>query len=562
MTDVPDRGDVATVKAQDKLGRLNAQVASMRAILTQLLQEVVRAESLLEHTQTTRLLEANERLVVSALGALTDAEIAYDARDELSRTGGLDQLTGLPNRTLLLDRLEHAISNSKRHGNRVALLFLDLNGFKQINDAFGHAAEDRALQLVADCLRSLVRETDTVCRHGGDEFLIVLAEVANAADAAIVAEKVNAALGEYSQVDGHEMRLTASIGISIYPEDGVDTKTLIDRADAAMYLAKKQEQGGFAFYTEQSLDQPSLPALAVRSQHQRLSHHEVELAEHERRHEQLREANGQLVLAALGAQELLAAAEEARRRQSSLLTLVANELSNPFAPIRLAAATLGRPDAERTLLPRARAIIEQQADKMARLVSELLDPRQVSNAVLSQESQTFDAAEPIGAAVEACRLAMNRRQQTLEVTISPPLEMYGDADLLTQTLKSLLTNASVYTHNGGWIRVGADVVDGKLLLTVVDSGRGVSQHTAEAIFDPFVLDSRASVVNEDGAGVRLAAVREIVEPHGGTVVATIAAGGHGSQFTVSLPTRSAPVNAGRLDLATEQCLPASDSIQA
>lgn len=167
MTDVPDRRDIATTKAQDELSRLNAQVTAMRAVLTQLLQDVVRAESQLGRGQPAHLLEVNERLVVSALGALTDAEMANEARDKASRTSGLDQLTGLPNRTLLLDRFEKAISNAKRHGNRVALLFLDLNGFKQINDAFGHAVGDRALQLVADCLTSLVRETDTVSRHGG-----------------------------------------------------------------------------------------------------------------------------------------------------------------------------------------------------------------------------------------------------------------------------------------------------------------------------------------------------------------------------------------------------------
>lgn len=553
MTDVPGRRDIATTKARDELSRLNAQVAAMRAVLTQLLQDVVRAESQLEHSQPTQLLEANERLVVSALGALTDAEVANNARDEASRTGGLDPLTGLPNRTLLLDRLENAISNAKRHGNRVALLFLDLNGFKQINDAFGHAAGDLALQLVADCLTSLVRETDTVSRHGGDEFLILLAEVAHPADAATVAEKMNAALRAYGRIDDHDVRLTASIGISVYPEDGVDAKTLIDRADTAMYLAKKQELGGFVFHADQSVGQASLPPHPphpVRPQQQRLTHHELEMAEHERRQAQLREANEQLVLAALGARELLAAAEETRRRQSELLALVAKELSNPFAPIRLVALTLGLPGAQKTLLPSIQAIIEQQVDKMSRLVSELLDPRQLSKARLSLGRQTFDAAEPIEAALEACRRVTDRRQQTLEMAISRPLEVDADPALLMQTLMSLITNASVYTHNGGRISVGAEVVGGRLLLTVVDSGRGSSQRAAGAILDPFVLDPRSSVVNEDGIDIRLTALREIVEAHGGTVAATIAAGGHGRQFTVSLPMEATPVNDDRPELGT------------
>ena len=131
MTDVPDHRDISATRAQDELSRLNAQVAAMRAVLTQLLQDVVRAESQLEHTGAAQLLEANERLVVSALGALTHAETANGALNEASRTGGLDPLTRLPNRALLLDRLESAIAIAKRHGNRVALLFLDLNGFNK-----------------------------------------------------------------------------------------------------------------------------------------------------------------------------------------------------------------------------------------------------------------------------------------------------------------------------------------------------------------------------------------------------------------------------------------------
>ena len=186
--------------------------------------------------------------------------------------------------------------------------------FKQINDSFGHAAGDRALQLVADCLASLVRETDTVSRHGGDEFLIILAEMVQPADAALVAEKVNAALGAYSRIGDHAVSLKASIGISVYPEDGEDAKTLIDRADAAMYLAKKQTLGGFVFHAAHPPGRASLPAPAIGSQRRRSTHYELTMAEHERRNQLLREANEELVLAALGAQELLAASEEARSR--------------------------------------------------------------------------------------------------------------------------------------------------------------------------------------------------------------------------------------------------------
>ncbi|MBC8055849.1 MAG: GGDEF domain-containing protein [Rhizobiales bacterium] len=359
-------------EAQAQLGRIEAQVATMRAVLVQLLQDVVVAEKRLEGSEAKRLLEANEQLVVSALDAQTDADTANGALDEAARLGGLDPLTGLPNRTVLLHRFETAIFNAKRHGNRVALLFVDLDGFKQINDTFGHASGDTALQLVADCLSSLVRESDTVSRHGGDEFLVLLAEVTNAADAAHVAEKVNAALSAYSRVEGRRMQLRASIGISIYPEDGADAKTLIGCADEAMYVAKKQALGGVAFHRDPAPGGFTPQAVVAPPPQRPLTQYELAMAEQDQRQKNLRDANESLVLAALGAQDLLAAAEEMRRRQAELLAIVADELSNPYAPIRIAASTLGLPGAQAALLPRVQAVIELQAEKMASMVRQVL----------------------------------------------------------------------------------------------------------------------------------------------------------------------------------------------
>ena len=320
----------------DDVARLAGQVKTMRGILVQLLQEVVRADSRLDLAQSGQLVEANEQLLLSALDARADAESANGALDEASRMIGLDSLTGLPNRTVFLDRFEHAISNARRHGNRVALLFLDLNAFKQINDSFGHAVGDKALQLVAACLSGLVRKTDTVSRHGGDEFLLLLAEIMHPGDAALVAEKVNAVLGEVDQIDGHAVNLAASIGIGIYPDDGADAKTLIGHADAAMYLAKQQQAGGFVFHGDSA---PGPFALAgptagrsLRSQPSPATPRELPAADHEERHAHLREANEKLLLAALGAQELLDAAEDARLRQAELMLRVANLLDPQRAP--------------------------------------------------------------------------------------------------------------------------------------------------------------------------------------------------------------------------------------
>ena len=301
MSELPDPIAAAATKAERELARLDAQVAAMRVVLVRLLQDVVQAEQQLDHSQATQLLQANEQLVINALGARSEAESASGALDKASWSSEHDPLTGLPNRALLSDRLHQAISHAKRHDHRVALLFLDLNGFKQINDTFGHATGDQALQLVADCLTSLVRETDTVSRHGGDEFVIVLAEVSQALDASIIAEKVNAALRACNRIDGRVVNLKASIGISIYPEDGDTAKTLIDRADAAMYRAKKHRLGGFTFHSDQPAKPSSRPTKPLESRRRHLTHHELTLAEHERKHTLLQEANEQLVLAALGA---------------------------------------------------------------------------------------------------------------------------------------------------------------------------------------------------------------------------------------------------------------------
>jgi diguanylate cyclase (GGDEF)-like protein len=535
VNEAPERRDIAAARAEQELVRLNGQVQAMRAVLIQLLQDVVRAESRLDSNQAAQLLEANERLVLSSLNAQSDAVTAAGALDEASRLGGLDPLTGLPNRAVLLDRLALAIASARRHGNRVALLFLDINNFKLINDTFGHAAGDMAIQLVADCLFTLVRESDTVSRHGGDEFLILLAEISQAADAAVIAEKVSAALAACSRIDGHAVRLTASIGISIYPEDGDDAKTLIDRADAAMYVAKSRESGGFVFHADQPAGQAALTAPSIQSQARRLTHYQLTMAEYERTHAQLQEANEHLVLAALGAQELQAAAEDAKRRQMGLLADIARELSNPFAPIRIAAAMLGRQDADKALLPRAQAIVDQQVNQLSRLADGLLSPGPDRDS-LKRGHRPFDVVATVGDAARACQASMDRRLQALAVDIpATPIEVNGDPALIAQVLDNLLSNANAYSPNGGQIRLSVVRVNREVLITVADNGAGIAPEALVTIFDPFVRDPLASAVNEDGLGIGLTVVRAIVEAHAGRVVATSAGVGRGSEFVVSLP---------------------------
>ena len=162
-----------------------------------------------------------------------------------------DALTGLPNRRLLQDRLTQALASARRQKGRVALLFLDLDTFKNINDSLGHSVGDLLLQELAERLKTWGRKQDTVARVGGDEFLIVLTELKDIIDAAIAAEQLlDAIIGEYT-IQDHTLNITCSLGISIFPEHGADAETLIKNADAAMYSAKENGRNNFRFFTEE-----------------------------------------------------------------------------------------------------------------------------------------------------------------------------------------------------------------------------------------------------------------------------------------------------------------------
>ena len=173
-----------------------------------------------------------------------------------------DALTGLPNRRLLQDRLNQAIAAARRRGHKVALLFLDLDRFKNINDLLGNSAADLLLQEVAHRLEACGREQDTIARVGGDEFLIVLTGLKDATDAAVAAERLmNAVGGEYS-IHGYALQLTCSLGISIFPEQGTDAETLIKNADAAMFSVKESGRNGFRFFT-QAIDAQAMERLTL-----------------------------------------------------------------------------------------------------------------------------------------------------------------------------------------------------------------------------------------------------------------------------------------------------------
>ena len=161
-----------------------------------------------------------------------------------------DTLTGLPNRTLFQDRLTKAIAGARRENCKLALFFLDLDGFKIINDSLGHSIGDLLLQEVAARLRKWGREQDTVARLGGDEFLITLTQVRDETDVAVAAERLMDVMTTVFVVQGHSLNVSCSMGVSIFPEHGTDCETLIKNADAAMYGAKDRGRNNFRFFAE------------------------------------------------------------------------------------------------------------------------------------------------------------------------------------------------------------------------------------------------------------------------------------------------------------------------
>jgi diguanylate cyclase (GGDEF)-like protein/PAS domain S-box-containing protein len=190
-----------------------------------------------------------EGLVTGAVIVFRDVSATRALEKELTHSAQHDFLTGLPNRMLLKDRVGQAISLARRQRCHAAVLFLDLDGFKHVNDSLGHLIGDKVLQSVAKRLLECVRSPDSVSRHGGDEFVVVLQELKCPEDAEAAVGRLLKAVEEVHSIDGHEIYLTTSIGVSVYPGDGLDAETLIKNADTAMYHAKKNGKQDYTFFS-------------------------------------------------------------------------------------------------------------------------------------------------------------------------------------------------------------------------------------------------------------------------------------------------------------------------
>ncbi|MCW8907485.1 MAG: EAL domain-containing protein [Sedimenticola sp.] len=210
-----------------------------------------RDGSLYPEWLTISKVEGDTGQLTHYVGVFSDISQIKQSQDQLRHLAHHDALTGLPNRLLLRDRLENAIRHAERKSTSLAVMFLDLDHFKHINDSLGHNIGDQLLQAVAAGLQETLRREDTVCRIGGDEFVMLLDEIDEPENAAVAAQKILALFERPFVMEHHEIRITPSLGICLYPRDGRKQDTLLRNADAAMYRAKEAGRNCYHFYTEE-----------------------------------------------------------------------------------------------------------------------------------------------------------------------------------------------------------------------------------------------------------------------------------------------------------------------
>jgi diguanylate cyclase len=259
---------------------LRQETADQRQVTADLRQETADqreeaaiVKATIAASAQAQLREVNERLIIATIHAQKMTEAAESATEQMSHMAQHDFLTGLPNRALLTDRLAQAMVLAQRHGQKVALIYLDLDHFKHINDSLGHGVGDLLLQSTAKRLQTCVRLSDTVSRQGGDEFVVLLPEVEAVQDVVVTAKKLIEAMNRPHLVSGHRLRVTISIGISIYPDDGQEIETLVRCADTAMYQAKKIGRNNYQVFTPEMNVRAVARQAIEQSLHQALEQH-------------------------------------------------------------------------------------------------------------------------------------------------------------------------------------------------------------------------------------------------------------------------------------------------
>jgi diguanylate cyclase (GGDEF)-like protein/PAS domain S-box-containing protein len=256
--------DVIDPEFRELAGEQQRRIETDRVAAPLIEQKIIRLDGLPVHVEVAAMpFECEDETAVQLV--IRDITLRKLAEAQIQALAYHDPLTGLPNRILFNDRLSMALAQAQRQKHRVAILFIDLDRFKSINDSLGHHVGDRVLRAVAERIQNCVREGDTLSRLGGDEFTLILPALHKPADAARAAEKVLNALRTPIKTDRRELSITASIGISLYPEHGRDLETLLKNSDVAMYQAKEQGRNSYRVYHSDSSSSAPPPRGAVSS---------------------------------------------------------------------------------------------------------------------------------------------------------------------------------------------------------------------------------------------------------------------------------------------------------
>ena len=234
-----------------------------------------------EHTGNLRKWTANEQEFASLITSDISLSLEIDKRKVIEKylehQAYHDSLTGLPNRALFLDRIEQEIRHASREDSNLAILFLDLDNFKQINDSFGHSAGDTVLISISERLKQVLREIDTIARLGGDEFIILLSDFKKADDINDIALKLFEAIQQPLAVNNNQLFVTTSMGISVFPNDGTNAEILLRNADTAMYRAKEKGRNAIEFYTEDMTEKAIEKVLMIANLNRALEQDEFEI---------------------------------------------------------------------------------------------------------------------------------------------------------------------------------------------------------------------------------------------------------------------------------------------
>ncbi|MBB3228124.1 diguanylate cyclase (GGDEF)-like protein [Luteibacter sp. Sphag1AF] len=478
-----------------------------------------------------RLVAVNEELVLSLIEAQKRAETSARLLEEMSLSIGPDAVTHLPNRALLLDRLVQAMASARLHQSPLALLAVDVGHFAEFVARRGKHAGDAALRLLAGHMGEAVGKVETISRHGAHGFLVLLPE-AMLHEARAVAQRVIEATDSTIGPDDDMPQLTVSVGGALFPDHGQSPLDLISSAEAAVYWAGQNKERGLVIF-DRSMRQPPQPEPDESAAFPRPSDEAFFRTTESPLQACLRHANEQLLLASMMSMDKKELAEKALRRQTDFLAVLAHELRTPLTPISLAAAMMS--EVEASEIPRLQNVISRQIVHISRLLTDLLDVSRINTGKVRLKREAVSITSVLNQSIDTCAPAIALRAQVLTTTLPEnPIRVLGDPVRLAQVFTNLLDNASKYTPERGAIDVLVSVDEASVIVTVKDSGIGVSAEALPHIFEPFVQDSTAVAFNGGGLGIGLTVVRDMIEAHGGRVEVHSNGENAGTSFTVTL----------------------------